>query len=261
MASFALGVIGTLAAVASAFFGYLTVAPIVRRGREENAAPAPPSTLADDAPTVVGKIIARDMGNNYTDVAGVRQPAEHAITGTTLYLGPLVLCVPLVILALAGVKQLETYTPWWIILASSLIGLLATATEYSKNRIHALILEVNFMWLTFYSFFFVEVASHMTYQSYIPYFTVLFTAATLVNFALLVLTSFLKARYHEQSIHPLLIVFLGFLTAGFFLEMIADIDTSNSQGRLGALLTFVAVFVNARALLLAVMRKAKHIER
>jgi hypothetical protein len=254
-ASFILLVIGTVGTVASAVFGYLAVAPILRRGRRESTATAPPYTSADHAPPAAGKITPRKVGSGDINVADVTEAAEHAVSGRTVYLGPLVLCVPLAIFALAGVKYLDTYTPWWIILVSSFVGLLATATEYTKNRIYALVLEVNFMWLIFYSFFFLEVASHMTSQSALPFYIVLYIAATLGNLALFVLTSFLKARYREQGISLLLVVFLGLLTAGFILETLGVINTSFSQGRLGALLTFAAVLVNARALLLAFTRK------
>jgi hypothetical protein len=189
--------------------------------------------------------------------------------------GPIVLIVPLLILA---VKLLDpSYqlgTAWSVvILCTALVGCVAAAVESGQRKIAiwTAALEFVFIWLAIYAIFKLNIGNiHRISSQYVPALTILAGVGAIFSVVLWIraLTRSARDRHArgKRTVHLLLPVFLGCMTAGFCaaaigyagqryanVEALANIGPKFSTIGGGFILT--ALLVSLLAPLLALTRR------
>ena len=138
--------------------------------------------------------------------------------------GPIVLVIPLLILAVKLIHPSYQLGKAWpvVILCTAVVGCVVTAVESRQRKIPiwTAALELVFVWLAIYAIFKLGSSSiHRIASPYLPVFTILAGAGAIFSVVLWirVLTRSASDRRagQKRTVHPLLPVFLGCLTAGF----------------------------------------------
>ena len=188
--------------------------------------------------------------------------------------GPIVLIVPLLALAvklLGPSQQLGTTWPV-VILCAAVLGCAAAAAESGRRKTPGwtAALEFVFAWLGIYAIYKLNIGHiHHISSQYVPALTILAGAGAIVSAALLVRALARSAAERragtKRTVHPLLPVFLGCLTAGFCAAAIGyagqrytDVETLANIGpkfsAIGGVFILAALLVSLLAPLLAVAR-------
>jgi hypothetical protein len=138
--------------------------------------------------------------------------------------GPIVLVIPLLILAVKLIHPSYQLGKAWpvVILCTAVVGCVVTAVESRQRKIPiwTAALELVFVWLAIYAIFKLGSSSiHRIASPYLPVFTILAGAGAIFSVVLWIraLTRSASDRRagQKRTVHPLLPVFLGCLTAGF----------------------------------------------
>jgi hypothetical protein len=138
--------------------------------------------------------------------------------------GPIVLVIPLLILAVKLIHPSYQLGKAWpvVILCTAVVGCVVTAVESRQRKIPiwTAALELVFVWLAIYAIFKLGSSSiHRIASPYLPVFTILAGAGAIFSVVLWIraLTRSASDRRagEKRTVHPLLPVFLGCLTAGF----------------------------------------------
>ncbi|HEX9354828.1 MAG TPA: CHAT domain-containing protein, partial [Streptosporangiaceae bacterium] len=138
--------------------------------------------------------------------------------------GPIVLIVPLLILAVKLLNPSYQLGMAWpvVILCTAVVGCVAAAVESGQRRIPiwTAALEFVFIWLAIYAIFKLNIGNiHNISSQYVPALTILAGVGAIFSAALWVRALTRSARDRrageKRTVHPLLPVFLGCMTAGF----------------------------------------------
>jgi CHAT domain len=138
--------------------------------------------------------------------------------------GPIVLIVPLLILALKLLDPSYHFGRAWpvVILCTAILGSVVTAVEARQHKtpIWTIALEFVFMWLAIYAIYRLNIGHiHRISSQYTPLLTILAGVGAIFSAALLARALTTSARdrraKERRTVHRLLPVFLGCLTAGF----------------------------------------------
>ena len=137
---------------------------------------------------------------------------------------PIVLIVPLLILAVKLLDPSYQLGKAWsvVILCSTVLGCVAAAVEPGQRKIPiwTAALEFVFVWLAVYAIYKLNIGHiHRISSQYVPTFTILAGVGAIFSVALWVRALTRSARDRrageKRTVHPLRLVFLGCMTAGF----------------------------------------------
>ena len=189
--------------------------------------------------------------------------------------GPIVLIVPLLILAVKLLDPSYQLGKAWsvVILCSAVLGCVAAAVEPGQRKIPiwTAALEFVFVWLAIYAIYKLNIGHiHRISSQYVPTFTILAGVGAIFSVALWVRALTRSARDRrageKRTVHPLLLVFLGCMTAGFCaaaigyagqrytnVEALANIGPKFST--IGGVFILAALLVSLLAPLLALTRR------
>ena len=138
--------------------------------------------------------------------------------------GPIVLIIPLLLLAMKLLNpSIHLSKAWWAVaLCAAALGCVAAAVERGRSKIPiwTVALEFVFVWLALYAIYRLNIGHIQRISSrYHPALTILAGVGAIFIGALLVRTLARSAKDRrpggERTVHPLLPVFLGCMTAGF----------------------------------------------
>jgi TIR domain len=137
--------------------------------------------------------------------------------------GPIVLIIPLLLLAMK-LLSIQPSKAWWTVaLCAAALGCVAAAVERGRSRIPiwTAALEFVFVWLALYAMYRLNIGhiQRISRHQPLPLLTILAGVGAIFIGALLVRALARSAKDRrpggERTVHPLLPVFLGCMTAGF----------------------------------------------
>ena len=138
--------------------------------------------------------------------------------------GPIVLIIPLLLLAMKLLNpSIHPSKAWWAVaLCAAALGCVAAAVERGRSKIPiwTAALEFVFVWLALYAIYRLNIGHIQRISSrHLPLLTILAGVGAIFIGALLVRALARSAKDRrpggERTVHPLLPVFLGCMTAGF----------------------------------------------
>lgn len=178
---------------------------------------------------------------------------EPANAGLPLF-GPIAFAVPFAIWSWRVVQYTVTPAENWVILVTAGVGILITANEYSRNRLWALAIELNLVWLAFRQFYILEAASGTSFSTNMDVYDAFFVIALLANVLLLASALLAMGGPRRERVHPLLLIFLVCTSVGYALLAAGfiwvDSFHSDTPVRFGAVFLLGAVVVCLRTVLL-----------
>jgi TIR domain-containing protein len=137
--------------------------------------------------------------------------------------GPIVLIIPLLLLAMK-LLSIQPSKAWWTVaLCAAALGCVAAAVERGRSKIPiwTAALEFVFVWLALYAMYRLNIGhiQRISRHQPLPLLTILAGVGAIFMGALLVRALARSAKDRrpggERTVHPLLPVFLGCMTAGF----------------------------------------------
>jgi FtsH-binding integral membrane protein len=137
--------------------------------------------------------------------------------------GPIVLIIPLLLLAMK-LLSIQPSKAWWTVaLCAAALGCVAAAVERGRSKIPiwTAALEFVFVWLALYAMYRLNIGhiQRISRHQPLPLLTILAGVGAIFIGALLVRALARSAKDRrpggERTVHPLLPVFLGCMTAGF----------------------------------------------
>jgi FtsH-binding integral membrane protein len=137
--------------------------------------------------------------------------------------GPIVLVIPLLLLAMK-LLSIQPSKAWWTVaLCAAALGCVAAAVERGRSKIPiwTAALEFVFVWLALYAMYRLNIGhiQRISRHQPLPLLTILAGVGAIFIGALLVRALARSAKDRrpegERTVHPLLPVFLGCMTAGF----------------------------------------------
>jgi hypothetical protein len=189
--------------------------------------------------------------------------------------GPIVLIVPLLILAVKLLDPSYQLGKTWavVIVCTAVVGCVAAAVEPGQRKIQiwTAALEFVFIWLAIYAIFKLNIGNIQSISSQnVPALTILAGVGAIFSVVLWVRALTRSARDRrageKRTVHPLLPVFLGCMTAGFCaaaigyagqrytnVEALANIGPKFST--IGGVFILTALVVSLLAPLLALARR------
>ncbi len=250
---------------------------------QEQAAQREANRLAqkEAAQREANRLAAKRLGQEETRTLGGEHPAtgeaagaEHTQPGTgprvpVLAFGPLILGLPLLILAVKVLAPSSAFTkPWALaVLCSAILGGVVAAVEHQRHRIPVwtAALEFFFAWFLVYAVYKLNVGHVRHIAAHVPPLAILAAVGAIVS-AVLCQRALARLPRKGGSVHPLLPAFLICMMVGLGAAAIgyAGMHYSGAQilqqigpssSHIGGVFLFAALVADLLAPLLALVRK------
>jgi hypothetical protein len=187
--------------------------------------------------------------------SGVRQlPAIRAAGAGVPVLAPVVLAIPLYILALNWIHNYKTNSPWQVMLGAAALGIFVSAAEYRRSRLWATALGFNFLWCFLYAVYRLVFDHPQDVPQGSKVVAVLAGVIVEVSLCIVVLIRMRGRGQSKHGVHWLLPLFLACMAVGLGIEAIAFAIRDTSLHWPGAWALLAALLFDMPAPLRELMR-------